>query len=141
MCEGVLYHPARCPHGITKATTEFQEQENLIKRDFHSEVPYSKRLTDITEVPCSDGKLYVLPVMDCCSGEILSLEMRDNMRGELCIDTVRTLWRQYRLAENVILHSDRGSQYTSDAFRDEIRKYGITQSLTNRNWNILKNTC
>ena len=84
MCEGVLYHPARRPHGITKVTTEIQEQENLIKRDFHSEGPYSKLLTDITEVPYSDGKLYVSLVMDCCSGEILSLEMRDNMRKELC---------------------------------------------------------
>ena len=130
MCEGGLLHQARRPHGITKATTEIQERENLIKRDFHAETPYTKLLTDITEVPCSDGKLYVSPIMDCCTGEILSLEMRDNMRKELCIDTVRNLCRRYRLAEGVILHSDRGSQYTSDAFRDELKKHGITQSLS-----------
>ncbi len=37
--------------------------------------------------------------------------MQDNMRKELCIDTVRTLCSQYKLSESVILHSDHGSQY------------------------------
>lgn len=130
MREGGLLHQARRLRGITKATTEIQDRENLIKRDFSAETPYTKLLTDITEVPCSDGKLYVSPIMDCCSGEILSLEMRDNMRKELCIDTVKALCRQYKLSESVILHSDRGSQYTSDAFRGELKKHGITQSLS-----------
>ncbi|MDO5559801.1 MAG: IS3 family transposase [Oscillospiraceae bacterium] len=130
MSEGDLLHQAHRPHGITKATTEIQEQENMIKRDFHADAPYTKLLTDITEVPCSDGKLYVSPIMDCCSGEILSLEMRDNMKKELCIDTVKCLYKQCRLAQGVILHSDRGSQYTSDVFRSELRKHGITQSLS-----------
>ena len=130
MCEDGLLHQARRPHGITKTTTEIQDRENLIKRDFSAELPYAKLLTDITEVPCSDGKLYVSPIMDCCSGEILSLEMRDNMRKELCVDTVRNLCRRYLLAEGVILHSDRGSQYTSDAFRQELKRRGITQSLS-----------
>lgn len=130
MREGGLLHQARRPHGITKASAEIQEQENLIKRDFSAETPYTKLLTDITEVPCSDGKLYVSPIMDCCTGEILSLEMRDNMKKELCIDTVKALCRQYKLSGPVILHSDRGSQYTSDAFREELQKHGITQSLS-----------
>lgn len=130
MQEGRLLHQARRPHGITKASTEIQEKENLIKRNFNAEMPYTKLLTDITEVICSDGKLYVSPIMDCCSGEILTLEIRDNMKKELCIDMVKNLCCRYRLAEGVILHSDRGSQYTSDAFRDELRKHGIAQSLS-----------
>ena len=52
--------------------------------------PSEKFLTDITEVQCADGKLYVSPIMDCFSGEIVALEMRDNMKKELCIDTVRS---------------------------------------------------
>lgn len=130
MREGGLLHQARRPHGITKTSTEIQEKENLIKRNFSADNPYAKLLTDITEVPCSDGKLYVSPIMDCCSGEILTLEMRDNMKKELCIDTVKSLCQRYRLADGVILHSDRGSQYTSDAFRNELQEHGITQSLS-----------
>ena len=54
-----------------------------------------KFLTDITEVQCADGKLDVSPIMDCFNGEIVALEMRDNMTKELCIDTVRQLGRIY----------------------------------------------
>ena len=126
MESGNLLHKRRTPHGITKATTEIQEKENLIKRDFKADKYLTKLLTDITEVPCSDGKLYVSPVMDCFNGEIIALEMRDNMKKELCMDTVKQLGK----LNNCILHSDRGSQYTSEAFRSELTKQGIIQSLS-----------
>lgn len=126
MKAGGYIHKQRKPHGLTKATTEMQEKENLIKRNFHADKPMKKLLTDITEIQCSDGKLYISPIMDCFNGEIVALEMRENMKKELCIDTVRQLGRM----NDVILHSDRGSQYTSEAFRKELKRLGITQSLS-----------
>ena len=126
-----LLHKRRIPHGITKADTEVQEQENLIKQDFHADEPLKKLLTDITEVPCMDGKLYVSPIMDCFNGEIVALEMRDNMKKELCIDTLQQLKNGYgKRISGAILHSDRGSQYTSVAFREELRNMGMIQSLS-----------
>lgn len=80
MKAGGLIHRCRKSHGITKADTETQDRENLIKRDFSADKPLSKLLTDITEVTCSDGKLYVSAILDCFNGEILALEMRDNMK-------------------------------------------------------------
>ena len=130
MKDGALIHRTRRPHGITKATTEIQDKENIIKRDFTSETPVKKLLTDITEVQCGDGKLYVSPIMDCFNGEIIALEMRDNMKKELCIDTVIQLKERYHNLKNVILHSDRGSQYTSEAYREVLKKSGIIQSLS-----------
>ncbi len=85
MKECGFLHRTRRPHGITKATTEVQEQENLIKRDFSADAPFRKLLCDITEIQCSDGKLYASAVLDCYSGEILVCEMRDNMRKEWTI--------------------------------------------------------
>ena len=55
MKENDWLHKRRIPHGITKATTEIQEKENLLKRDFSAEQPLKKFLTDITEVQCADG--------------------------------------------------------------------------------------
>lgn len=130
MEENGWIHHRRRPHGLTKATTEIQQKENLIKRNFEAAKPVQKLLTDITEVQCSDGKLYVSPIMDCFSGEILALEMRDNMKKELCIDTVRQLHKKYPNLNGVIFHSDRGSQYTSEAFKAELKKYGMLQSLS-----------
>ena len=130
MKESGLLHHRRRPHGITKATTEIQDKENIIKRDFSAEAPMKKLLTDITEIQCLDGKLYVSPAMDCFSGEIVALEMRDNMKKELCIDTVRQLKANCPNLKGAILHSDRGSQYTSEAFREELKKNGMIQSLS-----------
>jgi transposase InsO family protein len=122
-------HKRHIPHGITKATTEQQEQENIIKRDFTSIEPNTKYLTDITEISCSEGKLYISPVLDCFNGEIVSLEMRDNMKKELCVATVNKL-KKAKSGKPVILHSDRGAQYTSEMFRKTLKKKGFTQSLS-----------
>ncbi len=51
------------------------------------------------------------------------------MKKELCIDTLHALTRRYKL-DGTILHSDRGSQYTCDAFHQELSKVGVTQSLS-----------
>lgn len=126
---GWLHERRRRPKGLTKATTEAQEKENLLKQDFSSSAPFQKVLTDITQVQCRDGKLYISPILDCYNGEILSMIMRDNMRKELCVDTVRAACHRFPL-QNAILHSDRGSQYTSEAFRNELRNSGIKQSLS-----------
>ena len=130
MKENGWLHKKRIPRGITKATTEVQEQENLLKRDFSARRPLEKFLTDITEVQCADGKLYISPIMDRFSGEIVALEMRDNMKKELCIDTVRQLERLYPSLSGAVFHSDRGSQYTSAAFRAELSRCGMIQSLS-----------
>lgn len=129
---GWLHERKRRPHGLTKATTEIQEKENLIKQDFTSGQPYQKLLTDISQITCRDGKLYISPIMDCFNGEILSLVIRSNMRKELCIDTFNAAVKRFPLS-GAILHSDRGSQYTSEAFREKLSNAGVLQSLSGVN--------
>lgn len=126
---GWLHERHRRPEGLTKATTEIQEQENLIKQDFTATKPYQKLLTDISQISCFDGKLYISPILDCFNGEILALQMRDNMKKELCMDTLSAAACRYPL-KGSILHSDRGSQYTSEAFREQLKTLGIRQSLS-----------
>ena len=130
---GWLHKPHRKPKGLTHATTEIQEQQNLIKQDFSAEHPLKKLLTDISQIQCHDGKLYISPILDCYNGEILSLIMRDNMKKELCIDTLKAVTRRYKL-DGTILHSDRGSPYTSASFQEELKQkiciYSFTRPLT-----------
>ena len=129
---GWLHERKRRPKGLTRATTEIQEKENLIKQDFTSDQPYQKLLTDISQIPCHDGKLYISPIMDCFNGEIISLVMRSNMRKELCIDTFNAAAKRFPL-NGAILHSDRGSQYTSETFREKLSNAGVLQSLSGVN--------
>ena len=129
---GWIHPPRRRPYGLTHATTEIQEKENLIKQDFSAKAPFTKLLTDISQIQCQDGKLYISPILDCYDGEILALEMRDNMKKELCIDTFKAALKRFPI-KGAILHSDRGSQYTSEAFREELREAGVYQSLSGVN--------
>ena len=131
MSEMGLLHKRRKPHGITKATTEIQERENLIRRDFSANMSLKKVVSDITEIQCSDGKLYVSAVLDCFNGEILALAMDDNMKKELCVKTIEQMKEQYgKQLKGMIFHSDRGSQYTSEAFKVALKSCGIIQSLS-----------
>ena len=70
---GWLHERKRRPKGLTKADPEAMKAENLINQDFSAEKPYQKLLTDITQVQCADGKLYISPILDCFNGEIVSL--------------------------------------------------------------------
>ena len=126
---GWLHERKRRPKGLTKADPEAMASENLIHQDFHADRPWQKLLTDITQIQCADGKLYISPIMDCFNGEILSLCMDNNMRKELCLNTLKAAAGRFPI-HGAILHSDRGSQYTSADFRLELKKCGIRQSLS-----------
>ena len=55
--------------------------------------------------------------------------MEDHMKSELCVDTVRNAWKAFPAICGAVLHSDRGSQYTSAYYRGELACTGIIQSL------------
>ena len=67
--------------------------------------------------------------MDCFNGEIIALQMRDNMRKELCVDTLKAACDRFPV-RGAIIHSDCGSQYTSEAFRNAVKSAGLCQSLS-----------
>lgn len=126
---GLIRKPRRHPNSITREDAAAQKSENLIGRDFTADEPNRKWLSDITEVPCRDGKLYVAAIMDCCGGEIVGLAMNDHMRKELCIQAFESACRT-RYARGMVFHSDRGSQFTSYAFRESLAKRGAIQSMS-----------
>uniref|UniRef100_A0A4Y8Q778 Transposase n=1 Tax=Paenibacillus athensensis TaxID=1967502 RepID=A0A4Y8Q778_9BACL len=126
---GLLRKGKRHPKGLTREDATAPKSENLIHRDFSASAPNQKWLSDITEVPCSDGKLYLCAVLDCYNGEIVGLAMDDNMRKELCIQAFENACKA-RNARGMIYHSDRGSQFTSQAFRACLAKRGAIQSMS-----------
>ena len=119
----------RRPKSLTEADSESQKAENLIRQDFMAEEPNQKWLTDITEIQCKDAKLYLAPVLDCYDGSIRGFRMDTNMRAELCAEAFKRACREDG-ARGMILHSDRGSQFTSRVFRDVLAFYGATQSMS-----------
>ena len=126
---GITHKPNRKPNGITKSDKEARKSDDLLKRDFFSEKPCEKCVTDITEIKAENGKLYVSAIFDCFDVSVLGLAMDDNMRAELCVQTVDNAVRAYPELSGAILHSDRGSQYTSEVFRQELKLTGLKQSM------------
>lgn len=101
--------------GLTKSDPAAQASENLIQQDFSSSSPNQKWLGDITEIPTSDGKLYVAAILDCFDGAIVGLKMANHMRADLCVDAFTSAAKKYQ-AFGMLFHSDRGSQYTSKIY-------------------------
>ena len=126
---GLLHRAPRHPGSLTKADLAAQKAENLIHRNFTADDTNRKWLTDITQIRCQDGKLYIAAVLDCYNGEIVGLAMDDNMKKALCIRAFRSAC-QAQGAYGMILHSDRGSQFTSAAFRMVLAQYGVIQSMS-----------
>lgn len=126
---GLSHRPKRKPNGITKADREARKSDDLLKRDFHADKPLTKCVTDITEIKCKDAKLYVSGIFDCFSSELLGLAMDDNMKAALCVKTLDHACLAHPGLKGAIIHSDRGSQYTSEEYRAAVRKYEIQQSM------------
>jgi transposase InsO family protein len=125
----LLQKKKRNPNSLTVEDRAAQKSENLINQNFTAEEPNSKWLTDISEVPTADGKLYISPILDCFDGQIVGLAMADHMRKELCIKAFKQACMRYNAYE-MIFHSDRGSQFTSQKFREELQAHGAIQSMS-----------
>ena len=126
---GLSHHPKRNPHGITKADKKARKSDDLLKRNFYAEKPLEKCITDITEIKAKDGKLYVSAIFDCFDSAVLGLSLDTNMKATLIKNTLANAYMAYPDLRGAIVHSDRGSQYTSDLYRKIIKKYGIIQSM------------
>ena len=125
----ISHRPRHNPNGITKADKEAQKSDDKVKRDFYSEEPLTKCVTDISEVKGSDGKLYVSAIFDCFDVAVLGLALDTNMKAPLVEQTLKNAYMAHPGIRGAIVHSDRGTQYTSDLYRKAVQKYGITQSM------------
>lgn len=126
---GLFHCPKRNPNGITKADREARKSDDLLKRDFTSAEPLRKCVTDITEIKAKDDKLYVSAIFDCFDAVVLGLAMDTNMKASLYEQTLANAVRSYPARRGAVLHSDRGTQYTSETYCMAVAKYGIVQSM------------
>lgn len=86
-------------------------------------------MSEVKEVKSKDGKLYVSAIFDCFDLMPLGLSIEDNMCASLCCRTLENAKKAYPDINGCIIHSDRGSQYTSAEYRTILHKYGILQSM------------
>lgn len=119
-----------------KATTDSNHNlpvaENLLNREFESTKPNEKLVSDITYVPTDEGWLYVAGIMDLCGGKLVGLSMSDRMTKQLVINALHDAYKTSGRPHKAILHSDRGSQYCSYAYQEQLTKYGYICSMSRK---------
>lgn len=113
---------------------------NLLAQDFTASGPNQKWAGDITYLLTSEGWLYLAVIIDLYSRAVIGWSMNTRMTADLVCDALQmALWRR-GFPRDVIVHSDRGSQYCSHACRDLIDEQGLRQSMS-RKGNCWDNAC
>jgi putative transposase len=103
---------------------------DLVNRQFTADAPDRLWITDITEHPTEEGKIYCAAVMDAYSRIIIGWSIATHMRTELVTDALgMAILRRKPENNKTILHSDHGSQYTSWAFGQRLRAAGLLASM------------
>ncbi|NWL31652.1 IS3 family transposase [Paenarthrobacter nitroguajacolicus] len=102
--------------------------DDLVERDFTAAAPNELWLTDITEHPTAEGKLYLCAVKDVYSGRIVGYSMDLRMKSSLAVAALENAVRARKPAGTVV-HSDRGSQFRSRRFVESLRRQGLTGSM------------
>jgi putative transposase len=106
-----------------------QPVADLVCRDFSAHRPGVKLVGDITYIPTWQGWLFLATVIDCFNKEVIGYAMADHMRAELVTDALAMAHRNHHLEPECIMHSDRGSQYTSAEYAATLEQLGLRQSL------------
>ncbi len=87
---------------------------------------------DITYIATREGWLYLATVIDLYSRRVVGWSMADNMRTSLVNDALSMALNQRKPANDLLWHSDRGSQYASESHRALLTANGITQSMSRK---------
>jgi len=89
--------------------------DDLVERDFTAKALNTKWFVDISEHPTGEGKLYICAVKDACSTRIVGYSIADRMTSALAVTALRNAIA-LRGPVDTVVHSDRGSQFRSNAF-------------------------
>ena len=111
---------------------QLHKYDNLLNRDFHSERPNSKWVTDISYIHTEQGVLYLSMILDLYDNSIVAYKTASSQTVNLVLDTIRLAVKKEKVAGELRLHSDQGFQYTSQAYFNLTKEYGIVPSMSRR---------
>ena len=103
---------------------------NLLNRNFEQGTPNKFWVTDITYIPVGGQMLYMCAVLDLCGKQVLAYRIGTDMTASLVTDTVRDALQKEKVTNGLALHSDQGSQYTSQAYFDLSQSYHFSPSMS-----------
>jgi putative transposase len=105
---------------------------NLVSRIFDRGAVHRVWLCDITYIRTVAGFAYLAAIIDGHSRKIVGFSVKDHMREELVHEALRSAYWRERPNKGLLLHSDRGSQYSAEGYRKLATSYGMIQSMSRK---------
>lgn len=105
---------------------------NRLNRQFDVKEPDTVWATDVTEFKTEEGKVYLSPVKDFCSGDIVSYRRGASPNLDMVMGMMKDAITAHPCASGLMLHSDQGWQYQHSAFVNLLRDNDITQSMSRK---------
>jgi transposase InsO family protein len=119
-----------------KVTTDSKHKlpiaPNLLDRDFTPTAPNQVWTSDITYLWTDEGWLYLAIVLDLFNREVVGWSLKPRMTADIVTDALTMARFRRKPAPGVLHHSDRGSQYASQAFQDKLAEYGMICSMSRK---------
>ena len=117
-----------------KATTDSNHHRpvapNVLGQDFQAARANEKWVGDITYLWTDEGWLYLATMIDLYSRQVIGWAMSERMTADLVCEALRmALWRRH-MPRGVLVHSDRGSQYCSDAYQALLARHDLVCSMS-----------
>jgi putative transposase len=101
-----------------------------VRRQFTAVAPNLLWCGDLTEVDTGEGKLYLATVLDLFSRRLLGYAMSEHHDADVAVASLRmAAATRGGTVDGVIFHSDRGSEYTAEAYANACRRLGVHQSM------------
>jgi transposase InsO family protein len=104
--------------------------ENVLNQEFTREQPNQVWVTDITYVATREGWLYLVCVLDLYSRKVVGWSMGSRMTSRLVLAALQMAVGRRCPQAGLLVHSDRGSQYASEAFQEALARQGIECSMS-----------
>ena len=115
-------------------------KENLLNQNFKAKKPYEKAGTDVTMFRIGDEAVYLSPIIDFYTREVLSYEVGTNAKLEKVLNMLKKLKENHRdNIKGMIIQSDQGVQYQNSRYSDLLKEYELIQSMS-RKGNCLDNS-
>ena len=113
---------------------QVHKYQNLLKRQFRTNSPNTKWVTDISYIHTKEGVLYLSMIRDLYDNSIVAYKTATRQTVNLVLDTIRLAMKKEkkRVAAELQLHSDQGFQYTSQAYFKLTQSYGIIPSMSSK---------
>jgi transposase InsO family protein len=128
--EGLCARPPRRYRATTESKHSLPVAPNVVARHFEADGPDRVWVTDITYVWTWEGWLFLAAIVDLFSRRIVGWAVADHLRTELALEALAMALGMRQPEQGLVHHSDRGSQYASEAYRAELAARGIVCSMS-----------